>query len=675
MRACVIVLAALVLVTGAYADMEVITGKAAPAMKDNQNAAGVGEGVAPMIGAAANNCGSLIDVGVLPFPGAYYLPGDTTGGGNDFEYGASACGDMGSGGQDEIWQFAVAENSYWSFGTCYLGYSYAAFDTSVQITQDDGSCPGVEVACNGDGAGCANWSSLIEDVFLATGNVYYAIVDGWSTSTYGTYWLIFEKTGDACTVDADCDDGLFCNGVETCDAGTGMCLPGGPLCAPYQVCEEPGICIDPDPCYTWLADDMSGWTGTGNPACTRRWKADDIELDTHGSSRDLISYKYYHQARDYWEGDPVGATFDVETALYFVQGDGSCTPWVPYPGTECVLEGAIGTTGDPAMEMLCEPCGGLPCDPPITLPDNTGNLTLCEIDFFIAERFSPTNPDYYQGQGVSLATNGDAYVGGVGAEDDPGYGINVMAYENCTDEVPNGTFYWTWFGDDDGAAADMGGSAVCTVVLGACCGVGRGPGCMDISEDDCIAGGGEWQGPNTMANPAGCAALDPDGDGYYGTCDNCPNDFNDGQEDCNDDGQGDACSPPEFQDDDGDGTCNGVDGCPDDPNKTDPGQCGCGESDTDTDYDGVADCLDECDNNPVWQTEPPCGCDSTPYDNEDDDGDGFENCFDTCAGVDDAEFGPCDEAIPTVSEWGLVILALLLLAAGKVYFSRRPELG
>ncbi|UCE60060.1 MAG: IPTL-CTERM sorting domain-containing protein, partial [Phycisphaerales bacterium] len=168
---------------------------------------------------------------------------------------------------------------------------------------------------------------------------------------------------------------------------------------------------------------------------------------------------------------------------------------------------------------------------------------------------------------------------------------------------------------------------------------------------------------------------DPDGDGFFGSCDNCPDDYNPGQEDCNDDGEGNACEPADEQDDDGDGTCNGVDGCPDDPNKIDPGQCGCGNSDTDTDYDGVADCLDECDNNPVWQVEPACGCDSTPYDNEDDDGDGFENCFDTCAGVDDAVFGPCDDAIPTVSEWGLLIMALLLLVAGKVYFARRPELG
>ena len=190
-------------------------------------------------------------------------------------------------------------------------------------------------------------------------------------------------------------------------------------------------------------------------------------------------------------------------------------------------------------------------------------------------------------------------------------------------------------------------------------------------EVDCT---GSWQGINTMSHPTGC--LDPDSDGFMGSCDNCPDDANQGQEDCNDDGEGDACEPWDEADDDGDGTCNGVDGCPDDPYKTAPEWCGCGNPEIDTDYDQMPDCVDECDNNPVWQVEPPCGCDSTPYDNEDDDGDGVPNCDDQAGGVDDGLYGDVDPgAIPTVSEWGLVIMALLLLAAGKVYFGRRPEMG
>ena len=35
----------------------------------------------------------------------------------------------------------------------------------------------------------------------------------------------------------------------------------------------------------------------------------------------------------------------------------------------------------------------------------------------------------------------------------------------------------------------------------------------------------------------------------------------------------------------------------------------------------------------------------------------------------------CSGRIPTISEWGLVILALLLLAGGKVYFGRRDSLA
>ncbi len=56
-------------------------------------------------------------------------------------------------------------------------------------------------------------------------------------------------------------------------------------------------------------------------------------------------------------------------------------------------------------------------------------------------------------------------------------------------------------------------------------------------------------------------------------------------------------------------------------------------------------------------------------DDADQDQDGVPDCVDQCPGVDDAIFGPeCEAAIPTTSEWGLLVLSLLLLTAGKVYF-------
>ncbi len=60
-----------------------------------------------------------------------------------------------------------------------------------------------------------------------------------------------------------------------------------------------------------------------------------------------------------------------------------------------------------------------------------------------------------------------------------------------------------------------------------------------------------------------------------------------------------------------------VDQCPGDPNKTEPGQCGCGVPDTDSDSDGVADCVDNCPS--IANTNQ-----------ADTDGDGIGNACDTC---------------------------------------------
>ncbi|MCH8147615.1 MAG: IPTL-CTERM sorting domain-containing protein [Planctomycetes bacterium] len=54
------------------------------------------------------------------------------------------------------------------------------------------------------------------------------------------------------------------------------------------------------------------------------------------------------------------------------------------------------------------------------------------------------------------------------------------------------------------------------------------------------------------------------------------------------------------------------------------------------------------------------------------DGDGVPDCIDQCPGVDDPVFVPgCKNAIPTVSEWGLIVLTLLLLTGAKVHFGRK----
>lgn len=67
-----------------------------------------------------------------------------------------------------------------------------------------------------------------------------------------------------------------------------------------------------------------------------------------------------------------------------------------------------------------------------------------------------------------------------------------------------------------------------------------------------------------------------------------------------------------------------------------------------------------------WQLE--CDCLDPDVDS---DGDTIPDCIDVCPGIDDTIFAPgCEGAIPTVSEWGLLILALLLMVAAKIRFAR-----
>lgn len=89
-------------------------------------------------------------------------------------------------------------------------------------------------------------------------------------------------------------------------------------------------------------------------------------------------------------------------------------------------------------------------------------------------------------------------------------------------------------------------------------------------------------------------------------------------EDCNGNFVPDECES--LVDGDGDGAPDVCDGCPDDVLKTQPGVCGCNISEQDLDQNGTPDCVD---------------------------------------------------VIPAASTWGLLVLALMLLAGAKVVFTRR----
>ncbi|MCH7700516.1 MAG: lamin tail domain-containing protein [Planctomycetes bacterium] len=152
--------------------------------------------------------------------------------------------------------------------------------------------------------------------------------------------------------------------------------------------------------------------------------------------------------------------------------------------------------------------------------------------------------------------------------------------------------------------------------------------------------------------PGGDDTIDEDMDGTPDDCDGCPSDpnktdpgqcgcgvsdddtDNDGVADCND-----VCpGGDDTLDADMDGTPDACDGCPDDPNKTDPGQCGCGVSDDDSDSDGTADCNDGCPEDPNKTDPGQCGCGIA---DDDADNDGVADCNDLCPETPKGE--PVDE--------------------------------
>ncbi|MCR8667722.1 T9SS type A sorting domain-containing protein [Aestuariibaculum sp. M13] len=114
--------------------------------------------------------------------------------------------------------------------------------------------------------------------------------------------------------------------------------------------------------------------------------------------------------------------------------------------------------------------------------------------------------------------------------------------------------------------------------------------------------------------------LDTDQDGVADCVDDCPNDPNKTN-------PGNCGCGVADTDSDGDGTPDCNDLCPSDPNKTDPGNCGCGVADTDSDGDGTPDCNDLCPSDPNKTDPGSCGCE---VEDTDSDGDGIPDCNDLC---------------------------------------------
>lgn len=688
-------------------------------------------GQAPNAGSIDDDCTSGgFALGTLtPF---MTIPADTTGLVNDFTCDAvcgapcnGGCAYYGGSAPDGVAVFQVPTTGTWRFSSC----GGAIVDSSLAV-REGGACPGASCVAQDDDscAGCAAPYEARLTVALTAGQDYYLIVDGFGAGSFGNIDMLV--TGP-CTVAADCNDGIFCNGTEVCNAGTcaagtnpcsgntplcdegtdscsgcasdpsqcvdnslfcdgvGACLPTGSCgqsgnpCTAIQTCNETtNACDDPATCTSW---DVRGTPGGGSispqsfNACLDRGQFDDIQLSGH-TSRNLISYRSSCAGRDldtnpacthganpgicppYNLGDP----YTAHMSLWTVTSGGGCLPDTQIAGSLCSR-----TTDDSAVALVADP-GGTPghfitCDGAaglasgIVLPDGDDDPVTgqCGVDVYIELFFTgPAGPG-----GSFQIDNAPGFpnkvIGGPAMDDDFLQAVFVTPDCDINTGMALGTYAFGAFGS--GFESNFRRTSFCTEPAGPCCD-GAG-GCDQLTATECTDAGGTYLGDNELGTPNTCDSPDGDGDMVRDECDGCPADGTKvvpGQ--C-------GCGNPDT-DTDGDGTADCNDGCPMDPGKIAPGVCGCGNPDTDSDGDGTADCQDQCPNDPNKVTPGICGCGVA--ETGDSDGDGVSDCVDQCPGVDDAVFFPgCQGAIPTVSEWGMVVLALLLLAGAKVYFGRR----
>ena len=252
----------------------------------------------------------------------------------------------------------------------------------VQFSDSLGDDNTAEFYCNGDVLNYDNYDNINDAI--SNGDTFYCVAfnaelecvedsDCAPDNNYcdGSFWVHYSEScvDNEClpaSSTADCNDGLFCNGEETC-TGEAVCVPGTDPCDDGDVCED--TCDDDQDTCTYDVDDITG-PETDGMTIDPVYNNGNFELDA--TSEDECSY--------------------VASAEYFV---GQGTAFCGDDGTGYAMD-AVDASFDELLEEIWEDH----VNSPVTIQDgqnfvcikakdSLGNLGNCACKYFESDTIPP----------------------------------------------------------------------------------------------------------------------------------------------------------------------------------------------------------------------------------------------------------------------------------------------
>jgi len=185
------------------------------------------------------------------------------------------------------------------------------------------------------------------------------------TGRWGTWWGSFRC---GCVANADCDDGVFCNGAETCDSTSGACLASTPptcndgnSCTADSCDASANACVHtPIPVPGQVGDTIQETQDPATGAATITWSA-IVSATIYNTYRGTIPVNllrsrgvspYDHVCFESADSAGNGATLSRDAGppaagaafYYLVDGENTCA------------EGALGNAPDGSVTPNSSPC-------------------------------------------------------------------------------------------------------------------------------------------------------------------------------------------------------------------------------------------------------------------------------------------------------------------------------